>query len=421
MRIAHIGPPVARRGGPAGYLWQLKAAFESAPDAARHTLTFPPTEPRVIVTPTPLVKRVRARLGRAKRAVFGAPPQYRPDAASLRRDRGLIDDMLTAAAQHACIESTTSLNGALHSRAEVLFVHEPAVAERVLAERGARQQVWMMLHTPMPVSLFLAWNWGVPESPWQDVAVLPDVQRWTEWELDICRRVDRLIIPCPEAVSELVRVDAAYGALGFDFVLTGATAPPAIFGGPQHELRARWRLPRDVPIGLFLGNSQPYRGLDALLASLSDVPANVPGMVAVAGPPKDSLPRHARVRALGPVSEVADLLSAVDFVINVNRFSLFDLSTIEAAHARRPLLLHSVGGNRRFAALGAGCEELDDLAPATIAAGLARMFSMTPERRAALGASSGDCYERHLKPEDLWARHTALYDVAVSGLLSRRP
>src|SRR4051812_48056445 len=107
MRIAHIGPPVARRGGPAGYLWQLKASFESAAETAPHTLTFPPTEPRVVVTPPPLAQRIRARLGRAKRAVFGAPTQYRPDQASLRRERGIIDDMLTAAAQQACIESTT--------------------------------------------------------------------------------------------------------------------------------------------------------------------------------------------------------------------------------------------------------------------------------------------------------------------------
>jgi hypothetical protein len=418
MKIAHIGPPLARRGGPAGYLWQLRAAVGSAGDAARHTLTFPPTEPRVVAQPPPLMQRMHARVGRAKRALFGPPSQYRPDAASLRRERGIVDDMLTAAVREACVESSISLNAALTGGADVLFAHEPMIAERLLAERRPHQQVWLMMHTPMPVSLFLEWNWGVPEWRWQDVAVLPDVQRWTGWELDICRRVDRLIAPCPEAVSELARVDAAFGALRVDFVLTGAAAPPAVFGGSQPGLRGRWGLPHDQPIGLFLGSPQPYRGLDALLAALDEVPAGVPGIVAIAGPAKESIARHHRVRALGPVHEVTDLLHAVDFAINVNRFSLFDLSTIEAAQARLPMLLHRIGGNRRFAALGAGCEEIDDLAPATIAAGLERMFSMTPERRTALGAASGTCYEQHLRPADLWAGHAALYDVAVAELLA---
>ena len=413
MRIAHIGPPLARRGGPAGYLWQLQAAAESFGQGARHLLTFPPPAPPVRQQRRPLMNRIQSRLGRAKRAVLGPPTFYRPDEASVRRERGLVDDMLTAATQEVCIESSASLNAALSSDADVLFAHEPAAAERLLAERGASRQVWLMMHAPMPMSLFLAWNWGVPESRWEDVAALPDVRRWTDWEIDICRRVDRLVTPCREAVEELARVDAAFGRLRVDFVLTGAAAAPVMFPGSRRDLRERWRLPRDLPIGLFIGSPQPYRGLDALLAALGELPADTPGMLAIAGPSADAIPRRPRVRALGPVHEVADLMNAVDFVINVNRFSLFDLSTIEAAQARRPLLMHRIGGNRRFAELGAGCVLIDDLAPATIAAGLAEMFTMTPDRLAALGEASGSCYERHLRPADMWARHAALYDAAA--------
>src|SRR5439155_930434 len=228
------------------------AAAGSFGQGARHLLTFPPPAPPVRQQRRPLMNRIQPRLGRAKRAVLGPPTFYRPDEASVRRERGLVDDMLTAATQEVCIESSASLNAALSSDADVLFAHEPAAAERLLAERGASRQVWLMMHAPMPMSLFLAWNWGVPESRWEDVAALP--------------------------------------------------------------------------------------------AALGELPADTPGMLAIAGPSADAIPRRPRVRALGPVHEVADLMNAVDFVINVNRFSLFDLSTIEAAQARRPLLMHRIGG-----------------------------------------------------------------------------
>jgi len=41
MRVAHIGPPLARRGGPAGYLLQLSAAVERFGRTSPHQLTFP--------------------------------------------------------------------------------------------------------------------------------------------------------------------------------------------------------------------------------------------------------------------------------------------------------------------------------------------------------------------------------------------
>jgi glycosyltransferase involved in cell wall biosynthesis len=114
------------------------------------------------------------------------------------------------------------------------------------------------------------------------------------------------------------------------------------------------------------------------------------------------------------VSDVGVLLMAVDVVINVNRFSLFDLSTIEALEAGRPLLLTPVGGNLAFEGLGAGAVMLDAVEPAAIAAGLRAVFDMAPAARAALGARSRACYETHLTPRHLRQRHVDLYDAAAA-------
>jgi len=167
---------------------------------------------------------------------------------------------------------------------------------------------------------------------------------------------------------------------------------------------------------LFLGNREPYRGLDRLLAGLDALCDRriVPGCVAIAGPDPQYVRGHDRVRPLGHVRDVATLFTAADFVINVNRFSLFDLSLIEAVEAGKPLLLHATGGNRTFLRLGAGCEMLPDLESSTIASGIERMFTLSPAALTSYGEHSRRCYEQHLTPAAFRAAHERLYASAVS-------
>jgi glycosyltransferase involved in cell wall biosynthesis len=263
----------------------------------------------------------------------------------------------------------------------------------------------------MPIALYVAWAWGVPECDWKELAALPDTARWIAWELDVCARVDRIIVPCQEAVAELARVDARFARLTPDLIETGAAGPTRRFPGESRaRLRERFGLPDNEPVGLFLGSAQPYRGFEQLCAAAAALPPNVSGVMAVAGPSRTRVPNHRRLRALGPVSAVRDLLDAVDFVVNANVFSLFDLSTIEAAEAGCPMLLHATGGNLRFERIGVGCRMMRDLESDTIANGLAEMFGMTDADRRALGDSSRACYERRLTPAHLWANHAAVYN-----------
>jgi glycosyltransferase involved in cell wall biosynthesis len=417
MKIAHIGPPLARRGGPAGYMLQLSNAAVRHEHDATHILTFPRPEVPAPPRPPSMTARVKAALRPIKRAIIGSPVFYRPSERDLRRPGGAIDGLLTATMQAVRADAADSIEAALAADVDVLFAHEPGVAERLLELRRPGQQVWSMMHAPMPVGLDLAWAWGIPEWDWKDIAALPDTNRWMRWELGVCSAVDRLITPCPEAASEIARADPRFAALKFDYVLTGAAGPERSFPDEtKAQLRRHWHLAADTPVGLFIGTPLPYRGLDVLLDAATSLPLSVPGVIAVAGPPREKVRRHPRVRALGSVRQIADLLHAVDFVVNVNRFNLFDLSTIEAAEAGCPMLLHATGGNLRFQQLGLGCVMLPDLEPATIISGLRDFFTMTGARRAELGDASRRCYERHLTPEHLWRGHTALYDRASAAL-----
>ncbi len=420
MRVAHIAPPLARTGGAPGYLLQLREGLAGL-DAGPHQVTFP-DEASGVVAP-PAQSPVRQIGGRLKRMLFGKPGFYRPDVRACQQVHGPLDAHIS----QAVADMRTAAESVLAREAEnadVLFAHDLGSAEAALDHRRKRQSVWLMFHTPMPIALYLVWNWGVPEQDWRTVLAYPDVKRWVDRELNVCRRAERLVLPCREAADELARCDARFGPLlrKADLVLTGAAAPPpANARATRAALRARWYLPIDQRIGLFIGSAQAYRGLDALLDGLSLLRDHIviPGTIAVAGPDRATLPVHDRIRVLGRVEDVTSLLRAVDFVVNVNRFSLFDLSLIEATESGLPLLLHDTGGNRTFRTLGAGVEPLANLAPATVAAGLERLFGVPQVELDALGARSRRCYEEHLRPAQFGARHLALYDK-VAGVKRRR-
>ena len=419
MIVAHLGPASAQQGGPAGYLAQLSRAV-SEYGAGGHTVLFPSAPPGDAPAAPAPARSWRTPLRRMRLTWLGPPVYGRPKAVDLVRLGGPMNDLIAASGAGVRAQAAPSLDQALQARADVLFAHEAPAAEAALERRARGQQVWLLMHSPMPMALYLAWCWGVPERSWDEVRAFPDVQAWMARELAVVSAVDRVLIPCPEAVSELVRVHSRFDAplARAWFLATGAAAPPRRAPAPdRHRLRARWGLPAAAPVGLFLGNAQPYRGLDILQDALRLLPGRrrLPGAVAVAGSLPDLLAFHPRLRALGPVREVGDLLAAVDFVINVNRFSLFDLSTIESLEAGRPLLLSPVGGNLAFRDLGAGAEMLDDVSPAAVARGLTTMFQMAPETRDALARQSRQCYEAHLTPRHLRDRHVAVYDHVASA------
>jgi glycosyltransferase involved in cell wall biosynthesis len=415
--VAHVGPPLARTGGPAGYLLQLRDALAGARPA--HRILLPDAagaQGTATAAPAPIARRVARRVWRA---ITGAPKFYRPAPASLQRRGGELDSLVRRSLAQMTADAEPSLQRGIAERAAVLFAHDVAGAAAALERRRPGQQVWLMLHSPMSIALYLSWTWGVPEQDYGTVLSYPDVRFWTAYEAGICARVDRVVLPCREAASELERCDPAFAAplARAEILPTGASRGATPVNPKRHALRAKFGLPVDQPVGVFLGSLQPYRGFDALAAGLDRLPDLValPGTIAVAGPDPLTVPVHDRVRAVGRVDDVASLLLAADFVVNVNRFSLFDLSIVESLEAGRPVLLHDAGGHRAFAALGAGLIRAETLEPAVVAGALERAFSMPRADLDRLGRQSRACYDAHLTPAAFAARHLALYERAATA------
>ena len=406
MHVAHIGPPASQRGGPAGYLRQLEAALRAEPHPTVR-VTFPapppPNEPMPAAPAPSWLARARMRM----RALTGRGRFYRPSVKEVRRAGGPLHTLLENAARTTLQENAPSMAAA--GNADVVFTHDPWSAKAALRRRRPGQQVWQFVHTPMPLGLYVAWCWGIPEWSWQEVSGLDDVTKSIAEQRTTWERLDHLVFPCEEAREEFARIDPQLLEVDtpVSYVLTGAQA--AGEGGGRD--RTRWGLPEDAPVALYLGNAQAYRGLDVLAQAVDQLSPGS-GVLAVAGPEPGQVPTHPRIRALGRVSDVASLLATSDFFVNVNRFSLFDLSLVEAVQAGKPLLLHQVGGNRAFSRLGAGVLPITDLEPTTVAGALESAFSLSDETRAELGGASRRCYEEHLTFAAFARSHLALYQTA---------
>jgi glycosyltransferase involved in cell wall biosynthesis len=421
--IAHLGHGLARQGGPSGYLAQLDRAFRAHGTGAHDVLLPAP----VAAAATPVAKtRTGGTLAfarRLRRTLIGEPRYNRHLPEECRRPGGPLSTFLRDAWSGVQEQVAPSVERARDARADVLFAHDAPSAESALDRRVRGQEVWVLLHTPMPLALYLAWCWGVPDRSWTEVAEYPDVIEWMAREADVVRRADRIIVPCAEAAAEISRGYEEFRAVlaRAEYLLTGGEGPPRRRQAHDRpSLRASFGLPAHEPVGLFLGNPQPYRGLDVALEALRLLPSRreLPGVLAVAGCAPDRLAFYPRLRPLGFVGDVSDLLAAVDFIVNTNRFSLFDLSLIEAVEAGKPLLLHATGGNRVFANLGAGCRTVETLEPAAIAEAMAGLFANAATLQQ-LAARSRSCWERTLTPRHLRDRHVALYDDFACGTAAR--
>ena len=403
MIVAHVGPPLARTGGPAGYLHQLQSAASEAP-TSRHDVRFPVA--RRALSPATPRSDLWSLVSRVKRALFGEPDFYRPPQEDLATRGGNIDRMMRELTDRIRADTAASLDAA--ADADLIVTHDSFSTEAALDRRRAGPRIFMMCHAVTPIGLYAAWSWGVPEADWRSLLKLADVSWWCDWELGVWKRVDGVIIPCAEAAESFDAVDPRFGEVlaGARYVLSGASAP-ASTGAGIDLFRERQPTHR---IGLYLGSPEPYRGFDALVEAVHLLPLDADVGVAIAGPEASKVPPHPLLRPLGRVEDVGALLASVDFLINVNRFTLFDLSTIEAVQAGKPLVLHAVGGNRTFERLGAGVVMIPDLEPRTIADCLLQTAALDASRLDALGRQSRTCWETHLTPRHMWDRHLALYD-----------
>ena len=179
MIVAHVGPPAARQGGPAGYLAQL-AARHSMTYGSGHT-TFACRRGRHRQRHAPLPRLRRGRL--ATRATI-APNVSRAAAILSAGDRAAADGWRTGAR-----DCSTAWEGAQRGSAAALAgrrrrkcrhavrARHPRCRSR--ARRRGRQgsRSGCSSTVPMPIALYIVWCWGVPERPGRRSRSFPTCRR----------------------------------------------------------------------------------------------------------------------------------------------------------------------------------------------------------------------------------------------------
>jgi phosphatidyl-myo-inositol alpha-mannosyltransferase len=295
------------------------------------------------------------------------------------------------AADFACAFRTI---GALRDEGfDVLHVHEPCVP--------GPAQTSLVLATAPIVGTFHA----AGESPlyrW----LRPGV-RWL---------ANRLSVRC--AVSEDAR-DMAHKALGGDYQL--------LFNGIEVERFAKatpW--PTEGPTVLFLSRHEARKGLDVLLATLDDLPADVRVWVASDGPDTERLKAatagDGRVEWLGRISEEekARRLRGADVMCAPSLHGeSFGLVLLEAMAASTPLVASDLPGYRNVARGGQEALLVPPGDGRALGAALNRVLTDPGTARAL--AAAGDLRAAEFSMERLAELYLGLYEQVLSGSARTMP
>jgi glycosyltransferase involved in cell wall biosynthesis len=203
-----------------------------------------------------------------------------------------------------------------------------------------------------------------------------------------------------------------------------ADAPP----GEVEDLRARCGA--DRPLALYVGNLEPYQGIDVLLDAMAVLGAAAPvTLVVIGGSPADIARYAKRVAARGlagrvhligprPLGELGGLLAQADILVSPRILGEnTPMKVYSYLASGRCILATDIGSHTQ--ALDASCALLVPPDAASLAAGLGRLVA-NPELRGRLGragaARAAEHYSRAAYREKLCNAY-ALLDPAAPRLV----
>lgn len=292
-------------------------------------------------------------------------------------------------------------------RHDVVHAVEEAVFIALAARRRHRFALVYDMDSLMAAQLTQKWRWL---APW--------TRQLERFERAAARRADRVLTVCPALESFAV----ASGAGGRVHLLPDVAfpLPSGVFEAGQRahdDLRALF--PRAAPLVLYVGNLEPYQGVDLLLEAMAIARQDALCHLAVVGGRPHEVARYRtridelgladRVRFTGarPLSQLPDLLRQADILCSPRR-----------AGANTPMKIYSyMAAGRAIVATGieAHTQVLDEtcaLLVAPQAAPLAdalRRLSADPAAREALGVRAKALAGEHYSFEAFERRLVAAY------------
>lgn len=253
---------------------------------------------------------------------------------------------------------------------------------------------------------------------WSDFRLAQDRPLYRR-RMALLREVDRFVVLNGESAAELKAV--GLGTVPTRLLPNGVDARRFIPAGPTERatLRARFGLPAEEPVALFVGRLEHRKGLDILLAAWADLVRrpNAPRLL-IAGPgPADMWAREAqalgvqgRITFLGERADVADLYRAADLLVFPSRAEGCPNVILEAMASALPVVATDVAGNQEV--VGEDCKAgwlVPTEAPAALSEAVRTLVAAPTLRREMGGAGRATVLER-FDVNRVGAQYLSLYE-----------
>ena len=364
---------LAPKGGPAGYLYNLKHGLEELGDAE---FDFLPVEGSSYEQNATLQKLVPSRIKDLRR---------------LRNFLALLSREVAAPVDY-------SQYGAVHFHStEVLYLHRKAL-------ETYRGKVVLTSHSPCVYheELIARLNPRDAEEHAEELKGLAVIDEYS------FKRADYVIFPCPEAEEPYFHTWDGYEAVRDEaklrYVPTGIE--PVSAKVDRTDLRKRYGIPEDAFVVCYVGRHNKIKGYDLLQKAARELLDDEDIWFLVAGRegPIYGL-EHSRWVEVGWTDDPHSVIAAADTFILPNRETFFDLIMLEVLSLGQVVLASRTGGNNFFEKFG--CEgirlydEVDELVE------LVRVVkASSAEERQAWRAAARALYEREFTV-DVFARRYA--------------
>ncbi|MFL5629024.1 MAG: glycosyltransferase [Ktedonobacteraceae bacterium] len=259
-------------------------------------------------------------------------------------------------------------------------------------------------------------------------------------ELDVIRKVDRLIAQCPAERAELVD---DYHANAKKVVIIPSAVNTRVFRPvPQAEARSRIGLDQVGKVIVYVGRMLPRKDIRNIVRALALLlqqgdeslhsPASPLTLMIVGGETVEPDPvatpeigelqrlagelgvlEHVRFIGKRQANELRDYYSAGDVVVTTPWYEPFGLTPLEAMACRRPVIGSAVGGITFTIKDGETGLLVPPRDPAALAAALQRLLSQ-PELSKQMGATARKRVEHEFTWSIVAMRTAALYETVMA-------
>lgn len=403
LLVRHVHSRIDGRGGPNGYLWNLRAAVErqGMPEDVRFEFLEIPAPPPAAPRPParPFLARMRASLRYRTARLVKSPTEIRfeDDYAHFRADYARID---RAAAERlfAC---------------DLLCVHDVCLAERLLRlhPQASSRKLLLMTHSPAPnVEEYAAHAY-----PDVELSSFPPALHWNRRDARTMSRVRAVLWPSPGASQgypEWRDLEAA-GTGRSLYVPTGVPLPAPGTAAPA--MRARWGVGDGVQAILLMGRPHAHKGyfrvLDWADHDRRRGDSRLVFVHAGQAPPPWTARDVSALRHVGYESDHAAAYLAADLVVFPNERAYMDIGLLECLALGGRLALSPVGGHADVARLCPEIPLIPDASPET-AVSFLRSTCGFYERRPEMAGIFRALWEREFSPRPFVEAHAA----AMRGL-----